>query len=571
MGGDEQRGPHTVLSPLSHVLTSSQTIQPTTTLQALVNLKRPSLRLSPLETQTSDDLTPGAESHDNHALEFEYDCDAPKCSIVVQVIVSSNEPNPHGNVSHSTRRITVYESVFEGGFGRLLKLEDGATVDLGRFEHIATRGAQAADADHLSPKVETDLITSQVAELPEVASQTNITSTLTSDHQDNARKRRFTALHFRRRSQNQSVSGPALAVLDNDAAATTEGGEREKDLPSEDGVRVVIHLMALDDFGKELSSVNRQSTYLHVVRLGSPVVGEDHRSWVVKVVKREATASISHFVDARIQLMVIIQIGPHTFHLHEIYGLSSASTQSTTPAVNPTTHTYPPTASAPAEEEPSSECLVCLSSPREVVLLPCRHLVACKECAINMVEFGAGGAIMHAEEPSTLIEPQPNDTAETPAVDGSGPVASATRPAEEDSSSPVAVPDNEEGNAESSANEPSQVAAQPAREEDLAASSASAPSSGPAIVVPHNPVESPAAPVPQNPRRKRRAKGWSCPVCRQRECSRISHLALLAPCFDHFGFSLQPTHLCCGSPPLHLRWMAARKESASRRRRSTTR
>ena len=517
MGGDEQRGPHTVLSPLSHVLTFSQTIQPTTTLQALVNLKRPALRLSPLESQTSDDLTAGAESHDNHALEFEYDCDAPKCSITVQVIVSSNEPNPHGNVSLSTRRITVYESVFEGGFGRLLKLEDGATVDLGRFEHLAARGAQAVDVDHSSPKVETDLITSQVAELPEVASQPNITSAPTSDHQDNARKRRFTALHFRRRSQNQSVSGPALAVLDNDAAVTTEGGEREKDLPSEDGVRVVIQLVALDDFGKELSSVNRQSTYLHVVRLGSPVVGEDHRSWVVKVVKREATASISHSVVIRIRLMVILQIGPHTFHLHEIYGLSSASTQPTAPAVNPTTHTYPPTPSAPAEEEPSSECLVCLSSPREVVLLPCRHLVACKECAINMVEFGAGGAIMHAEEPLTIIDPQPNETAETPAVDGSGRSTSATRPAEEDSASPVAVPENEEGNADSSANEPPQVAAQPAREEDLVASSASAPPSGPATVVPHTPVEPSAAPAPQNPRRKRRAKGWSCPVCRQRE------------------------------------------------------
>ncbi len=114
--------------------------------------------------------------------------------------------------------------------------------------------------------------------------------------------------------------------------------------------------------------------------------------------------------------MVFIQIGSHIFHLHEIYGLSSASNQSTVPAVNPTEHTYPPTAAAPAEDEPSSECLVCLSSPREVVLLPCRHLVACKECAINMVEFGAGGAIMHAEEPTTNSEPQPAEIAETPAV-----------------------------------------------------------------------------------------------------------------------------------------------------------
>jgi len=32
------------------------------------------------------------------------------------------------------------------------------------------------------------------------------------------------------------------------------------------------------------------------------------------------------------------------------------------------------------------------------VLLPCRHLVACKECALNMVEFGAGGNITQAGE-----------------------------------------------------------------------------------------------------------------------------------------------------------------------------
>ena len=304
MGGDEQRGAHIVLSASLRVLIFPQTIQPTTTLQALVNLKRPTLRLSPLETHTSDDPPVGAELQDNHALEFEYDCDAPKCSINVQVIVSSHEPNSRGNASLSTRRITVYESVFEGGFGRSLKLEDGATVDLGRFEHIAARGAQAVDVDHPSPKVNSDLTASpQITDLPEIASQPNISSAPTSDHQDNVRKRRFTALHFRRRSQNHSVSGPALTVVDNDAAAaTTEGGERERDSQSEDGVRVVIQLVALDDLGKELSSVNRQSTYLHVVRLGSPVVGEDHRSWVVKVVKREATASIFQFIDARILL-----------------------------------------------------------------------------------------------------------------------------------------------------------------------------------------------------------------------------------------------------------------------------
>ena len=32
------------------------------------------------------------------------------------------------------------------------------------------------------------------------------------------------------------------------------------------------------------------------------------------------------------------------------------------------------------------------------MLLPCRHLVACKDCALNMVEFGAGGTITQVAE-----------------------------------------------------------------------------------------------------------------------------------------------------------------------------
>jgi hypothetical protein len=100
------------------------------------------------------------------------------------------------------------------------------------------------------------------------------------------------------------------------------------------------------------------------------------------------------------------------------------------------------------EDEPSSECLLCLSSPREVILLPCRHLVACKECAINMVEFGAGGNIIHSEE-----------------------AAAATTAGE--------------------------------------ASATEAPASIPAAPVP--------ATIAQNIRRKRKAKGWFCPVCRRRK------------------------------------------------------
>ncbi|KAI9438588.1 hypothetical protein H4582DRAFT_1949601 [Lactarius indigo] len=544
------------------VETSKETIQPTTTLQALVNLKRPTLKLSPVTLQPSEDPSEdpaNAESHNNHALEFEYDCDAPKCNITVQVIVSN-----HSSLSENLDRITVYESSTEGGFGRLLTLEDGATIELGRFEHMG-HGVPVADAEK-TPKADKAVVTTEVSEVSEAPTQTIVTTPApTLENQENARRRRFAALHFRRRAQNQSVSGPALAVLDNDAAAATE-----------EGVRIAIRLVALDELGKELSSVNRQMTYLHVIRFGPQVPdGEDNRPWVVKVVKREAT------------------IGSHTFHLHEIYGLSSTSTSvqpTTAPDATPiAAHTYPPTVPVPpTEDEPSSECLVCLSSPREVVLLPCRHLVACKECAINMVEFGAGGAITHAEEPATTAEAQPAETAEAPpTADDSVPPASAG----EEISVPAETT-TRDGEADHLSNPPatdaSQAPVEPVGDSTPEASSSPPPPMASAMPAQATPNVHPIAPVPPNPRRKRRAKGWFCPVCRQRKSFSFRISPSLSPSFlpPSCLFTLirsdfrvrfltpilsQRTHPCCGSRPLLRRWRTLKKANVSRRRLLTTR
>ncbi|KAF5379108.1 hypothetical protein D9615_005951 [Tricholomella constricta] len=416
----------------SWVAKSKDTSQPTTTLQALVNLKRPTLRLSPL---SSDDPTsPGASDahhHHHHGLEFEYDCDAPKCGIYVHVLLPKEHPDAPVTASDTgLSKHLVFESVVEGGFEKLLKLEEGALLELGRFEHIPS----AASASN----------NTELSSIPDLSGAPPTDTTSTSSPTARNSRRRFTHLHFRKRSQGRSVSGPALAVVDADPVPAIDAA-KDKDDASE-GVRVTIRLAALDEQGTELASPNEQVTYLHVVRFGIRPEGdaeEDTRPWVVKVVKREAT------------------IGPHTFHLHEIYGLTSSTHMHTpaptaplpdTAAVEP--HTYPPPATplepveaVGGEDDPSSECLLCLSSPREVVLLPCRHLVACKDCALNMVEFGAGGNITQVEEP-------------------------------------------------------------------VATTAAAADAAGNAAAPADNAPTTPAAPTP-NTRRKRKAKGWFCPVCRQ--------------------------------------------------------
>ena len=253
--------------------------QATTTLQALVNLKRPSLRLTPLEIDASDDPEHSDSQH-HHGLEFEYDCDAPKCGITVHVLVSPNHRLADKGAGGSHTKVLVYEHVQEGGFGCLLKLEDGATLELGRFEHQPHNKVAAASSASLDDKKAE--ASGASPELPTLAPEDGAAEA-------QRKSKRFTSFHFRKRThQERSVAGPALAVVDAEAK---EEAHDDKDDEANLGVKAVIRLAALDANGRPLSCINEQTTYLHIVRFGAlpPADEQDKRPWVVKVVKREAT------------------------------------------------------------------------------------------------------------------------------------------------------------------------------------------------------------------------------------------------------------------------------------------
>ena len=273
----------------------------------------------------------------------------------------------------------------------------------------------------------------------------------------------------------------AAATGTADPAAAAAGGEekeKEKDVMEEDGIRLLIRLDALDDQGTiprfrrqrcsradqtrpghKISPSNAQLTHvlltgtsmtsISAANVNAEVDGEDttiapvalqepvarpsvdgpvKRSWALKVVRREAI------------------IAAHTFLLKEIYGLASASTADAESA-DMANDASDPYASTP------NECIVCLTNARDVVLLPCRHLVVCRECALGMIEFGAGGKVARREDVN------PSDAAGTGGTTGA------------------------------------------AGSGDVAGDAA--------------PVPAPAPTTRE--RRKRKAKGWFCPVCRQRE------------------------------------------------------
>ena len=140
-----------------------------------------------------------------------------------------------------------------------------------------------------------------------------------------------------------------------------------------------------------------------------------------------------------------------------------------------------------------------------------------------MIEFGAGGAITHAEEPTTTVP----ETAEAPTVDGSASPAVASGSAGEEASGPAAATGDGEADAPVVA-DASQASAEPVGDSTPAeASSPPQDSTTPAAQATPNVL--PIAPVPPNPRRKRRAKGWFCPVCRQRKSSPRRSILLFFP------------------------------------------
>jgi hypothetical protein len=265
----------------------------------LVNLKRPSLRLCPLAISSGDD-SDQVDCHHNHGLEFEYDCDAAKCRINVSVVLPTDHPYAETIDSTGYSCISVFESIVDGGFGKVLHLDEGATLELGRFEHKHTEAETAS---------------SQITGVPESSRAADIanSSAPASSRNDRARKR-FTGFNFRKRSANTSVSGPALAVVDAEASAPTVEGSEDKESKVEvkDGVRVTIRLSALNEDGTDLSVVNEQITYLHVIRFGAAPDEdkEDTRPWVVEVVKREATVRFVYIFTLRFFYLLFHRLDP---------------------------------------------------------------------------------------------------------------------------------------------------------------------------------------------------------------------------------------------------------------------
>ena len=292
-------------------------------MQALVNLKRPTLRLSPLSSSLPDDA-PTTDQHLHlHGLEFTYDCDAPKCGVYVYVHLAKDHPDAPPTPANLAK-LQVFEIIQDGGFGNKLTIEDGAVLELERFEYVngVAVGVENRDRAGCEEKKMSgeeslpigvgdgtaQLNGSNVDVTPNVAAGEINNNSGSNNHNSNY-LRRFSHFHFRKLHLHRRVNGPALTVVDaerNGASRSATAPDEAKTLASSkakdgDGVKVTIRLVALDEQGSELESPNEQLIYLHIVREStrSDVSEEDSKTWVVKVVKREATVKLLFYFRFR--------------------------------------------------------------------------------------------------------------------------------------------------------------------------------------------------------------------------------------------------------------------------------
>jgi len=89
---------------------------PTTTLQSLVNLKRPTLHLAPVSA------SPAAK----HSLKFTYDLSAPQALLTLHLYLPTPTATSHGALTEEV----VYQAVVPGGFGKSWALPEEAALDL---------------------------------------------------------------------------------------------------------------------------------------------------------------------------------------------------------------------------------------------------------------------------------------------------------------------------------------------------------------------------------------------------------------------------------------------------------
>lgn len=278
----------------------------TTTLQALVNLKRPTLLLQQLEPEGENDITAATRpvsmsSAPLHSLKFNYDATTPEVHISLSVYPSP-VPGVEGKESIVEEEVkTIYSGVHPGGFNQVFQLPTSSAMDLSSavtpmpnestlsFEESKLRDVSI---DSNADSVNQSMGNMQLNHLSQVPDLSTVPEGAASEEE--RPRRRFGI--FPRRQRPEDLENAPIE-MSNRAEAEQEEEVKEP----EKGMRLLIRIEALGPTGDALKRQNAQLTHILISGMWIPDAGSNvsqggaggKRVWVVKVVRREAVVSFS--------------------------------------------------------------------------------------------------------------------------------------------------------------------------------------------------------------------------------------------------------------------------------------
>lgn len=298
----------------------SQGLHATTTLQALVNLKRPTLLLQQLEPDAENDITtansrPGSAipSAPLHLLKFNYDATTPEVHISISVHPSP-VPAVEGKESIQEEEVkTVYSGVHSGGFNQVFQLPASSALDLSpaiapmpSSESTASFAEGNKEMRDVSLDTNASSVTqsmhnmqlgpgSMIPELPTVPEGSQAAANPSGSEEERPR-RRFGI--FPRRQRPEDVESAPIEMSNR----TEDANESQDEVKEpERGMRLLIRIEALGPTGDALKRQNAQLTHILVTGMWVPDAGSStnaaqgtgKRVWVIKVVRREAVVSLT--------------------------------------------------------------------------------------------------------------------------------------------------------------------------------------------------------------------------------------------------------------------------------------
>lgn len=261
--------------------TQNARVHKTTTLQAMVNLKRPSLSLIALMPHAAEETQTAS-----HALRFTYDVSAPAVLITVSV-----HPRAYPLLPAQRPIRTIYSATHPGGFGKTWQLPQEFAIDLSTMmddelrvkadakraqdeeEERRRRSAAFEEEEeeddlkkgrhahrHSHPPAATNTPAAPPAEPTPARSRFGISGILGRRQRRQDEEQGIVA--GIRNSQGGSARGeaiemqPTATAANADTAPATEGQEKEKHVMDEDGIRLLIRLDALDAQGTSRAASN---------------------------------------------------------------------------------------------------------------------------------------------------------------------------------------------------------------------------------------------------------------------------------------------------------------------------